>query len=113
MCGIAGVWSFGGGGAEELRRRADAMACALAHRGPDDDGVWVDDAAGIALSFRRLAILDLSDAGAQPMVSATGRYVIVFNGEVYNSRRLAEELGRRSWRGHSDTEVMLACIEAW
>jgi asparagine synthase (glutamine-hydrolysing) len=113
MCGIAGLWRFEGAGAEELRGRANAMSCELAHRGPDDDGVWADDAAGIALAFRRLAILDLSDAGAQPMVSATGRYVMVFNGEVYNSRRLLEELRPRAWRGHSDTEVMLACIEEW
>lgn len=113
MCGIAGVWTFGGGRMEELRARATTMADTLRHRGPDDDGVWVDDAAGVALSFRRLSILDLSEAGAQPMTSASGRYVIVFNGEVYNYRRLREELGARAYRGHSDTEVLLACIEAW
>ncbi|HEX2059847.1 MAG TPA: asparagine synthetase B, partial [Thermoanaerobaculia bacterium] len=89
------------------------MADTLRHRGPDDDGVWVDAHAGVALGFRRLAILDLSDAGAQPMVSESGRYVIVFNGEIYNYRRLAAELGPRSYRGTSDTEVMLACIETW
>ena len=82
MCGIAGVWQFGGGGAPH--DRTVAMASALAHRGPDDHGVWTDPHAGIALSFRRLSIIDLSPAGAQPMVSATGRYVIVFNGEIYN-----------------------------
>jgi asparagine synthase (glutamine-hydrolysing) len=113
MCGIAGVWSYGGGQEEALRARAKAMADALRHRGPDDEGVFADGAAGVALGFRRLSIVDLSHAGAQPMVSAGGRYVLVFNGEVYNHRRLAEELGPREYRGHSDTEVMLACIEAW
>jgi asparagine synthase (glutamine-hydrolysing) len=113
MCGIAGVWSFGGQNEDSLRARATAMADALRHRGPDDDGVFVDGAAGIALGFRRLSIVDLSSAGAQPMVSASGRYVMVFNGEVYNHRRLAEELGPHQYRGHSDTEVMLACIERW
>ncbi|HEU4888080.1 MAG TPA: asparagine synthase (glutamine-hydrolyzing), partial [Thermoanaerobaculia bacterium] len=113
MCGIAGVWSFGGANEESLRTRASSMADALRHRGPDDDGVFVDAAAGVGLGFRRLSIVDLSRAGAQPMLSASGRYVMVFNGEVYNHRRLAEELGPQEYRGHSDTEVMLACIERW
>jgi asparagine synthase (glutamine-hydrolysing) len=113
MCGIAGVWNFAGDREELLRARATAMADALRHRGPDDEGVFVDGAAGVALGFRRLSIVDLSSAGAQPMVSASERYVMVFNGEVFNHRRLAEELGPREYRGHSDTEVMLACIEAW
>jgi len=107
------VWTFAGDGEESLRARAQAMADALRHRGPDDEGVFADGAAGIALGFRRLSIVDLSQAGAQPMVSASGRYVIIFNGEVYNHRRLAAELGERRYRGHSDTEVMLACIEEW
>ena len=89
------------------------MSAALQHRGPDDDGVWTDAGAGIALAFRRLAILDLSQAGAQPMLSASGRYVIVFNGEIYNFQRLRDELGLRDLRGRSDTEVLLACVEAW
>lgn len=113
VCGIAGVWQFGGGAEEELRARAVAMSGALQHRGPDDDGVWNDAAAGIALGFRRLSIIDLSQAGAQPMVSASGRYVIVYNGEIYNFQRLRDELGLRNLRGHSDTEVLLACVEAW
>jgi asparagine synthase (glutamine-hydrolysing) len=118
MCGIAGFVSFNGGGSvEDLRATAERMAARLAHRGPDDDGTWVDATAGVAFGFRRLRIIDLTKAGAQPMTSASGRYVIVFNGEVYNFERLREELERGgeapSWRGHSDTEVMLACFEAW
>jgi asparagine synthase (glutamine-hydrolysing) len=113
VCGIAGLWQFGGGAEDDLRARAVEMSGALQHRGPDDDGVWTDAAAGIALSFRRLSIIDLSQAGAQPMVSASGRYVIVFNGEIYNFQRLRDELGIRELRGHSDTEVLLACVEAW
>ncbi|HEX7829858.1 MAG TPA: asparagine synthase (glutamine-hydrolyzing) [Thermoanaerobaculia bacterium] len=113
MCGIAGLWSFAGEREETLRERAASMARHLQHRGPDDDGVWCDGNAGVALSFRRLAIIDLSEAGAQPMTSASGRYVIVFNGEIYNFERLRADLRETSFRGHSDTEVLLACIEEW
>lgn len=118
MCGIAGFVYFGGErSAEDLRTTAEGMAARLVRRGPDDEGTWVDGTAGIALGFRRLRIIDLTKAGAQPMTSASGRYVIVFNGEVYNFERLREELHRAGaappWRGHSDTEVMLACFEAW
>ncbi|HEX8616577.1 MAG TPA: asparagine synthase (glutamine-hydrolyzing), partial [Thermoanaerobaculia bacterium] len=113
MCGIAGLWQFGGGAEGELRDRAARMSGALQHRGPDDAGLWTDAAAGLALAFRRLSIIDLSPAGAQPMLSTSGRYVIVFNGEIYNFQRLRDELGLRDLRGHSDTEVLLACVEAW
>jgi asparagine synthase (glutamine-hydrolysing) len=94
------------------------MAAAIAHRGPDDYGLWCDPTAGLALAHRRLAILDLSPAGHQPMASATGRYVIAFNGEIYNHlamRRELESTGavQQPWRGHSDTETLLAAIEAW
>lgn len=92
------------------------MARALAHRGPDDEGVWTDADAGVALGHRRLSILDLSPAGKQPMVSASGRYVVTFNGEIYNYadvRAELEALVPRAWRGHSDTEVLLAAVEQW
>jgi len=112
MCGISGFLKFGGGDAATLRAEAGAMSDCLRHRGPDDSGLWINAESGIALGFRRLAIIDLSPAGAQPMTSASGRYVIVFNGEVYNYRGLRAELPR-NYRGHSDTEVILAAIEEW
>ena len=92
-----------------LRRMGDAIA----HRGPDDSGVWLDAYAGIGLSHRRLSVLDLSPAGHQPMVSGSGRYVIAFNGEIYNHLDLRRQLGDRAWRGHSDTETLLAGFEFW
>ncbi|HVE73176.1 MAG TPA: asparagine synthase (glutamine-hydrolyzing) [Thermoanaerobaculia bacterium] len=111
MCGIAGFWTFAGGRPEEMHARAGRMASSLTHRGPDDAGTFADPI-GAAFGFRRLSIVDLSRAGAQPMTSASGRYVIVFNGEIYNFQRLRTRLHER-WRGHSDTEVLLAAIEAW
>ncbi|MCL9998121.1 MAG: asparagine synthase (glutamine-hydrolyzing) [Erythrobacter sp.] len=116
MCGVAGLWSGSGrlAGAE-LERRAEAMAATLASRGPDGAGVWSDAEAGLALSHRRLAVVDLSDAGAQPMASACGRYVLSFNGEIYNHRELRRALearGMGGWRGTSDTETLLALIAA-
>ena len=93
------------------------MSSALSHRGPDNQGTWIDPQAGIALGHRRLSILDLSSQGHQPMHSHCGRYVIVFNGEIYNFRvlrRELESLGKApKWRGHSDTETMLAAISCW
>ncbi len=94
------------------------MAAALSHRGPDDAGLWSDPRFGLAIAHRRLAILDLSPAGRQPMHSASGRYVIAFNGEIYNHLQLRAELESaglltRPWSGHSDTETLLASIEAW
>jgi len=118
MCGLAGVWQSCPGSIEELQTSARVMAAAIEHRGPDDAGVWCDPAVGFALAHRRLAILDLSPAGHQPMLSASGRYVIAFNGEIYNHQALRHELSRAGlvhdpWRGHSDTETLLAAIEAW
>ena len=118
MCGLTGFWSEQpgdnfGGRAEIVRRMADA----LRHRGPDDSGIWVDDASGIALGHRRLSILDLSPAGHQPMLSASGRYVLAFNGEIYNHLDLRTRLEQSGaapvWRGHADTETLLACFAAW
>lgn len=94
-----------------------AMTNAIAHRGPDDSGLWVDGGAGIALGHRRLSILDLSSAGHQPMVSMSGRFVLVFNGEIYNHLDIRTDLESRGavtgWRGHSDTETLLAGVEVW
>lgn len=119
MCGIAGMLDIRRAMPEEdLQAAVNGMARALAHRGPDDSGIWVDAAAGVALAHRRLSILDLSLAGHQPMTSASGRYVIVFNGEIYNYLELREELKREihgglPLRGHSDTEVLLFAVEHW
>ena len=118
MCGLAGFWQFSPGSAEQLQEVIHATAVAIEHRGPDDSGVWCDAAAGFAIAHRRLAILDLSPAGHQPMASASGRYVTAFNGEIYNHQTLRRELEaagllQQSWRGHSDTETLLAAIEAW
>lgn len=115
MCGITGFWQPEGTAATDLQSLACRMAQRLEHRGPDDRGEWVDEQAGIGLGFRRLAIVDLSPEGRQPMHSESGRYVIAFNGEVYNFGPLRcelEPLGHR-FRGGSDTEVILAAIEEW
>lgn len=115
MCGIAGVMRAGPLPGTDPERDLPAMIAALAHRGPDDAGIWSDAEAGIALGHRRLAIIDLSPLGHQPMTSASGRYVIAFNGEIYNYLDLRRELVARgeAFRGTSDTEVLLAGIEAW
>ena len=138
MCGITGFWQLNDFAAEGARVTATQMAEKIAYRGPDDCGVWLDDKAGVALAHRRLSIVDLSPAGHQPMLSASGRYVMVFNGEIYNHLDLRRELdntgllryarnddpdvssrspeGRGdpvAWRGHSDTETLLAGFEAW
>ena len=115
MCGIVGFFRPGGlpvTGAEPVLNKMSAI---LSHRGPDDSGTWLDAAAGIALGHRRLSILDLSAAGHQPMMSASGRYVIVFNGEIYDHPEMRREIGAAAaapaWRGHSDTEILLAGFE--
>jgi asparagine synthase (glutamine-hydrolysing) len=116
MCGIAGIIDWNAATtADHLRMRAVAMADTLNHRGPDAGDVWLDAAAGVALSHRRLAIIDLTPGGAQPMVSASGRYVISYNGEVFNYRELRAELARQGckFRGSSDTEVILEGIALW
>lgn len=116
MCGLVGI--IGGAGefrGTETHRVVRRMASTLSHRGPDDEGVWWDDDAGVVLGHRRLAIVDLSPAGHQPMLSSSGRFVIAYNGEIYNFPALRRELvglGSR-FRGNSDTEVLLDAIETW
>lgn len=114
MCGIAGCLG--------VRHGADLshavrMADSLTHRGPDEKGSWEDPARGVALAHRRLAVLDLTPAGHQPMASADGRLILVFNGEIYNHltmrMALAEQGAAPDWKGHSDTETILAAISAW
>jgi asparagine synthase (glutamine-hydrolysing) len=116
MCGIAGVLDpEKRSGRDELTQLAVAMAGSLHHRGPDGQGVWVEPEAGIALGHARLSIIDLSAAGSQPMASASGRYVLSYNGEVYNAAELRaglEQEGHR-FRGHSDTEVIVEGVSAW
>ncbi len=113
MCGIAGIWGQLPG--SEARAVAADMATAIAHRGPDAAGVWGAEDGGPALAHRRLSIVDLSAAGAQPMHSACGRFVLVFNGEIYNHRSLRRELERDGARfvGRSDTEVLVEACSAW
>ncbi len=129
MCGLVGFFggaaSHGEAGDEAMLKR---MADTIVHRGPDDAGYWCDTERRIGLGHRRLSIVDLSSAGHQPMQSASGRYVIVFNGEIYNHLLLRQELENKRalnpafpqgegestfWRGHSDTETLLACFDAW
>lgn len=121
MCGLAGVYSINCSSQARATDVCTAMTAELVHRGPDDAGIWQDGRGRIALGHRRLSILDLSPLGHQPMVSSTGRYVIVFNGEIYNHLIIRSELESSStcagrgtpWRGHSDTETILAAVECW
>ncbi|MFA7432071.1 MAG: asparagine synthase (glutamine-hydrolyzing), partial [Rhodospirillaceae bacterium] len=112
MCGIAGILNLGGlRDGESVGRR---MADALRHRGPDAGAVWEDAEAGLVLAHRRLSVVDLSPAGAQPMASASGRWVICYNGEVYNAiqlRQAVDQAGSVAWRGHSDTEVIVEHVD--
>jgi asparagine synthase (glutamine-hydrolysing) len=118
VCGIAGFLDpHNNRSSQSMRRNVVEMTNCIVHRGPDDEGAWVDPVAGVGLGSRRLAIIDLSPEGHQPMCSASGRYMIAYNGEIYNSAEIARTLESAGlaprWRGHSDTEVMLAAIEAW
>ena len=113
MCGITGVIGFDHWSFEKATHELSKMSNAIKHRGPDDTGLWIDKEAEVALGHRRLSIIDLSPAGHQPMVSADGRYVLVFNGEIYNHpqiRNNVEKGGLYNWKGHSDTEVLLARV---
>lgn len=112
MCGIAGVLDPSARDAG-LRAVGESIAKALRHRGPDDSGIWCES--GVVLAHRRLAVIDLTSAGHQPMVSPTGRYVLSYNGEIYNFRDLRRRLETvgDGFRGGSDTEVLLASIARW
>ena len=117
MCGLTGFLlssEFSSDNKQQLKLMTDAIT----HRGPDDEGFWTDEKCGIGIGHRRLAILDLSSAGHQPMHSNSDRYVIAFNGEIYNHLELREELEQNFaskiiWKGHSDTETLLSCFELW
>lgn len=115
MCGLTGISTAEDQASAGLRRRVQTMTAALFHRGPDAEGIWAED--GVALGHRRLSILELSPAGAQPMHSVSGRYVIAFNGEIYNHLDLRRDLtvagAAPDWRGLSDTETLLAGIAHW
>lgn len=114
MCGLVGLFTPPDRSRDDPRRVVARMAGRITHRGPDDSGCWVSADARVALGFRRLSILDLSEAGHQPMASASGRFTVVFNGELYNHLDLRRELeGAARWRGHSDTETLLAGFERW
>jgi asparagine synthase (glutamine-hydrolysing) len=113
MCGVTGILTAVPGTSGES---IEAMTYALRHRGPDSSAIFVDQAAGVALGHRRLAVIELSERGAQPMRSANGRYVIVYNGEIYNHRNLRLELETKfavAWRGASDTETLVECFSEW
>ena len=113
MCGIAGFINPSLK-TDESSSILETMLKTIHHRGPDDGGMWFDSISGLALGHRRLSILDLSPSGRQPMISACGRYVIIFNGEIYNHQDMRNALTADvSWRGHSDTETLLACFAEW
>jgi asparagine synthase (glutamine-hydrolysing) len=116
MCGIAGSYDLAQATpAGRLREIIKAMTATLVHRGPDEQGIWLDEPAGIALGHRRLSIVDLSPGGSQPMQSPDGRHVLTFNGEIYNHRELRRDLiaAGETFRGQSDTEVLLAAVNRW
>ncbi|OPY15548.1 MAG: Asparagine synthetase (glutamine-hydrolyzing) 1 [Syntrophus sp. PtaB.Bin001] len=116
MCGIAGFFNPRGFSSDSASTMIQRMADRLAHRGPDDTGEWVDGEAGIALGHRRLSILDLSLAGHQPMISKSGSFVLIFNGEIYNHLAIRKEIDAFDtvrWHGHSDTETLLAGCDCW
>jgi asparagine synthase (glutamine-hydrolysing) len=114
MCGIAGFWQYSGTADKYV---AAKMLQTLHHRGPDDFGIWLDGQSALALAHRRLSILDLSNAGHQPMISPCRRYVLIYNGEIYNQAELRKELDEQGggfyWQGHSDTEILLAGLRHW
>ena len=117
MCGITGFLTTKQPNKETLQSLIQRMTETLRHRGPDGEGFWIDLNAGIAFGHRRLSILDLSEAGKQPMLSSCERFILTFNGEIYNHKELKQELEKAQkapfFRGTSDTEILLAAISAW
>ena len=114
MCGLTGVFDPNQQlGADSLRNMVGQMTAAIVHRGPDDVGLWLDPLANVGFGHRRLSIIDLSEAGQQPMVSANGRWIIAYNGEMYNTSAIRELLGEMKFRGHSDTEVLVEAFALW
>lgn len=113
MCGISGVFYKTPTGAALIEEELRSMCSRIYRRGPDAEGVWCDAEHGIGLGHRRLAVIDLSAAGAQPMRSSSGRYMMAFNGEIYNHLALRSELAISDWRGGSDTETLLAGFDRW
>ncbi len=114
MCGITGFIQNASFSKADAENTIESMTEKLIHRGPDSCGNWISDNSQVALGFRRLAILDLSPAGSQPMISRSGRFILVFNGEIYNHQELRKTLNNissRSWKGHSDSETLLDCFE--
>jgi len=116
MCGIAGFVGFGNPN-YSIKEIASKMGSSIAHRGPDQSGLWIDENAQVAFAHQRLSILDLSSAGSQPMISSSGRFIVVFNGEIYNHKPLREQISlsqkNTPWVGSSDTETLLAAIDTW
>ena len=118
LCGFAGyIGSSATYAVEDVRSILNRMGSRIAHRGPDDSGIWIDEQHAVGMVHRRLSIVDMSPAGHQPMVSNSGRHILAFNGEIYNHRAIRDELSRvdraPAWRGHSDNETLIAAIEAW
>ena len=117
MCGIAGIWSEDQVDIDRLLLELSSMTESLHHRGPDDQGQWSDQSVNLGLGHKRLSILDLSPLGRQPMESMSGRYVLVYNGEIYNHKKTRQDLEKENktiiWKGTSDTETILSAIESW
>jgi len=118
MCGVAGFIPHKAEGHLNCHQIISEMTNSISHRGPDSSGIWIDDKSKISIGHRRLAIIDLTDSGKQPMSSHDDRYVLAFNGEIYNHLELRSLLEKEVnftciWRGTSDTETMLACIMHW
>lgn len=117
MCGIVGLWINSSSDYQNLDKLITPMISSLSHRGPDADGMWIDKKTNLAFGHRRLSILDLSSAGSQPMESQHGRYIITYNGEIYNHDQIRAEINKDrldyKWKGTSDTETILAAIDVY